>query len=127
MPQWVVIPPNKPPERKFELLRGQGQLGEEKAINPVEYVTSFNALEQSILCFHTFYFPGWKVLINEKEAKIYPNIYGQITFLVPSGEYKLRVIFETTPIRIVGMIASWVGVILLFGGIYYFQRQHFPV
>ena len=114
VPQWVTIPPNNPPERKFELMRGQGQLGEEKAINPVQYMVHFNAAEQSIIRFHTFYFPGWKVFINENEAKIYPNIYGQIMFIVPPGEYTLRVIFGSTPVRMAGIIISWIGAALLF-------------
>ncbi len=119
-PKWVVIPPNGPPDRKFDVFSGEGRLAPEKMINPVHYVTKFLALQPSSLYFNSFYFPGWQVLIDGQPTDPHlDNPYGLILFNVPYGDHDIQVFFGTTPIRITGMIFSVIGLILLIGVLFW--------
>ncbi|MBF0504438.1 MAG: glycosyltransferase family 39 protein [Candidatus Omnitrophica bacterium] len=113
-PKWIKVRPDKSPKRKFEIVQGQGQLDEEISINPVRYVTKFHALEPSLLCFHTFYFPGWRVYVDGQAIQPYlDNPYGLILFNVPLGDHDIQVTFGLTLVRVIGIIASWAGALLL--------------
>ncbi|OGH06536.1 MAG: hypothetical protein A2W22_05235 [Candidatus Levybacteria bacterium RBG_16_35_11] len=58
------------------------------------------------------YFPGWKVLINGKETKIWPSKEGKIEFALPKGKYDAKVYFEDTQVR---KISAWIsGLAFLF-------------
>jgi hypothetical protein len=121
-PQWIKDPPLTIPSQKLEIIRGNGQTTQLRSNSPIDNLFELTCDQPILLCFHTFYFPGWRVFIDGKETKIYPdNIYGQIVFIAPSGEHALRIIFGSTPIRIVGMIISWIGAILALSGIICFK------
>ena len=122
-PKWVTIPPDKRPDQKFEIVQGKGQLGTQELLNQVNYKTHVTALEQSLLCFHTFYFPGWHVFIDGQKTQ--PNLdnpFGLILFSVPAGEHDIQVVFGTTFIRTIGIIISWLGVLFLFFGIIWIKK-----
>jgi len=54
--------------------------------------------EPAILQENTLYFPGWTLLANgSPQLFIYPE--GIITFILPTGTYKLDLVYENTPIR----------------------------
>lgn len=117
-PKWIKVPLLVAPSHKFEIVWGSGQFSHYRSNNPIDHLVQVVANQPLLACFHTFYFPGWQVYIDKKETKIYPNnIYGLILFAVPLGEHTVRVIFGPTPIHIAGMMISWMGVILLLGGI----------
>ena len=115
-PKWVMIPPDKRPDSKFEIVQGRGQIGEVKALDPVHYETTLSTLVPSVVCFHTFYFPGWQVLVDHQSINPYiKNPFGLILFHVPQGEHDIQVVFGPTPARIAGVLISWAGVLLLIG------------
>lgn len=123
-PKWVLVPPDKRPDSKFQIIRGNGQFGEEKALNPVRYEIKFQGLEQSLVCFHTFYFPGWQVYIDGQPTEPHlDNPFGLVLFSVPSGEHDIQVVFGSTLVRTISVIISWVGVVLLLGGILLFKTK----
>ena len=65
---------------------------------------------------NTLYFPGWKVIVDEKEIPINyedKNNFGLITFRLKKGLYKVAVIFTDTPIRKLGENISLASRILL--------------
>jgi len=58
--------------------------------------------EKSLLKDNTFYYPGWKVFVNKKEAAINlneTNAEGLIVFETPKGINFIEVKFMDTPIR----------------------------
>ena len=58
---------------------------------------------------YTFYFPGWKVLIDNQEAPIEfqdPAYRGVITYNVPKGEHVVSLKFENTKVRRLGDLLS---------------------
>jgi hypothetical protein len=72
------------------------------------YKNSFNheytitTSEKTRVIDHTFYFPNWQVLVNNKNVPIEfqnPEYRGLITFDLPPGINKIRVLFEDTKLR----------------------------
>ncbi len=122
-PKWVMIPPAGRPESRFEIVQGQGQLAGGKELNPVHYKTRITVYTPSLVCFHTFYFPGWRVLVDGKSINPYiNNPFGLILFPVPQGEHDIQVVWGGTPVRTAGALVSWAGVLLLIGMIFWFKR-----
>jgi len=121
-PKWVMVPPGNNPPRKFEMIQGKARLADEIMITPVQYDTKIQALEPSLICFHTFYFPGWRVFIDGQSIQPYTNNpFGMILFSVSPGIHNIEVIFGSTPIRLIALFISWVGVILLLGGFWWIK------
>lgn len=52
-----------------------------------------------LLCYHTYNFPGWKVVIDGREAFLQENPWGLIMFAVPPGDSQVRIYFTQTPVR----------------------------
>jgi hypothetical protein len=67
-----------------------------------------------ILRIYTFYFPGWKAYVDDKEVEIsVAGPEGFITLVVPKGDHDVLVRFEDTLLRVVGWIISAIGVLML--------------
>jgi uncharacterized membrane protein YfhO len=60
-----------------------------------------------------FYFPGWKVYVDGKEAKIYVNKSGLMDFYVAKGIHEVRVEFTDTLVRKWGKGVSFFGLALM--------------
>jgi len=113
-PKWVQVPPLAFPPQKFEIVQGAGQFSQYTRVSAVEYRIQINADQPSLVCFHSFYFPGWRVFIDGQEAQINPNNkYGLILFVVPQGNHQIRTAFYSTEIRNIGTIISCLGFFLI--------------
>ena len=95
---------------------------------PINHEYLINAIENSNIRENTFYFPGWKVIANEKEIPINyedKNNFGLITFQLNKGLYKVNVIFTDTPIRKIGKYISLTSlIILLISTMFLFTRAN---
>ena len=61
-----------------------------------------------------FYFPGFKVYVDGREVLIdYNNYLGLITFTVPRGEHQIFAKLKRTPIRVIGDVATILGLIFV--------------
>ena len=117
-PKWITIPPNSKPLNKFETVLGDARLGEIKSYNPIHFTVNYQATTASLICFHTFYFPGWKVFIDHQSIDPYVNNpFGVILFKAPLGQHEVQVVFGTTTIRWISMLISWVSLILMIFGL----------
>lgn len=103
------------PESQLTVLEGSAQSTQlERRSTYHRYEVT--ASESSWLKEHTYYFPGWTVLINGQATDIQyesPVARGTLTFWVPAGEHTVEVIFADTPIRIVGKLLSIAAVLCL--------------
>jgi hypothetical protein len=84
----------------------QGQLSSRMRVKSAQEFT---------LRFHSFYFPGWKVYLDGREAPVYPS--GDLALLsvdLPPGEHQLLVRSEDTGPRLVGNLVSVVTALGLF-------------
>ncbi|HNV24162.1 MAG TPA: YfhO family protein, partial [Candidatus Omnitrophota bacterium] len=94
---------------------GDAVVEREKRISSVKYFFEVHAYKDSILCFHTFYFPGWRVFVDGKETPIDPdNESGLIVFKVPSGKHKVIIHFGLSSVRLAGILISIASLAFLF-------------
>jgi len=77
-----------------------------------------SAQNQTRILDNTFYFPGWKVSVDDRSVPIQfqdPNHRGLITFMVPSGKHIVTVSFQRSPIRLFSDILTIGSIIFFFG------------
>ncbi|MBN1814538.1 MAG: hypothetical protein JXA14_22050 [Anaerolineae bacterium] len=68
--------------------------------------------KEFVFRLYLFYFPGWRVYVDGKEAEIgIAKPEGFITVFVPEGEHDVVVRFEDTPPRTIGWIISALGLV----------------
>lgn len=66
------------------------------------------------LTYRQFYFPGWRVILNDAAIPITPSQPdGLITFDVPAGTSDLQIILGSTTVRTSGWLISWIAFIAL--------------
>ncbi len=112
-PRWIQYPPLEQPVHKFEVIQGAGEFYDYQTDGSLKYMTKIFVSQPSVVCFHSFYFPGWRIWVDGKEASINPNNrYGVILFDVPPGEHSITAGFGSTGLHIVAMLISGVGVML---------------
>lgn len=122
-PKWIKIPPAGIPNKKFEFVRGGGDFSNDKVVSSIEHIIGVNVDQPSMICFHSFYFPGWRVFVDGKETQIYPdNPYGLILFFVTPGEHTIRVVFGPTPVRILSIVVSWAGFLIFIFWMFWPQK-----
>lgn len=130
-PIWVDI--YKPwigtiPKNHADILSGKAQIVEiSHLITRHEYVV--DAKTKTKIKENTFYFPGWELLLNNKEAKInYTNKQypGVITFDLDKGLYKVELIFTDTIDRKVGEWVSMITAILMAAALIMRFRKPMP-
>lgn len=115
------LPKNLPvdlPTRKIEnisLVTGQGKISFTDKKNGV-IKSEVSLTTDSIMQFHTIYFPGWELSLNGKkwpiitDQKDYENL---ITAVLPSGNYKIELKFKETTLRSIGNLISLFSFLVL--------------
>lgn len=81
--------------------------------------------ENSLLQFHTMYFPGWKLYIDNVKSKIISdrsNLEGLIIAEVPKGSHNLELKFTETSLRKAANLASLISSITLLGYVIYLKH-----
>lgn len=111
VPLWVKKAPQEVPASKIET-EEETEIEEEKIL-PTFYSFKLKNKKESLVKINTFYFPGWKVLVDGKETKIEIDEEGTINFSVPEGEHQVKVVFGRTEPRRIGEIASGVSFLLI--------------
>jgi hypothetical protein len=131
-PKWVDINKawiGKGTKGHIEVLNGNAEIAEvHRSIEKHEYVVQVKS--KVVIKENTYYFPGWKVLVDEKETKIdfknkqYPGV---ITFNLDKGLHKVELVFTDTIDRMIGKWISGVTIITL-GCVIFFRlvRRFFP-
>jgi len=95
--------------------------------DPLDYRAIITVPQESRLTFNQFFYPGWRVLLDNQPATIQltPDT-GLITVQVSSGVHTLRIYFGTTPLRAIAIVISLIALISLLGfGISRFLRLGF--
>lgn len=122
----IWIDPYKPwigkvPKKHIEIISGTAEIIEvSRSITKHEYV--IYSTIKTYLKENTSYFPGWRILLNNKEVPInyhnkeYPGV---ITFNLDKGLYKADIVFTDTPIRkyskwisLASFFTMWLGLFL---------------
>ena len=80
--------------------------------SPQSHEWRIEASNDFVAEIYNFYWLGWRVEIDGRPVEITPSRHhGLITFLVASGEHKLRVYLGSTPAR---DLAGWVSLVAMF-------------
>lgn len=83
--------------------------------------------EQIRLIDYTFYFSGWAVYVDSKPISFEfqdPNYRGIITYKVPPGEHEIRVVYEYTTVRILGVIITILGIMAAATWLYLLRSKY---
>lgn len=83
-------------------------------ITPTVHRYTVDLKTDAVFADYTFYFPGWKAFIDNREVPIQwqdPAHRGYITFPVPAGRHEVRTVFTDTKVRLLGKIISGIGLI----------------
>jgi hypothetical protein len=98
-PIWVREFPQGAAQRRLEVLNGRGRVVA-SSVSPTDYRFSVEITERSRLRINTFYFPGWRLLVDGVRRPIQiSNPQGLMEFSLEPGPHQVRVIFADTPIR----------------------------
>lgn len=125
---WTGGDPFEIPESKISIISGDGQLNN-FIIKSNRHSFTINAESSVRILDNTFYFPGWKILVDGKKIPIEfqdINHRGLITFIVPNGQHKIEVKFGESPIRLFSDIIS-VATCIFIAGIWVFRSKSYKV
>ena len=113
MPLWVRQKPLQRPEKKVEIIKGQGSV-KDVFYNNKKISFSTDIKKEVLIQVNTIYWPGWNAFIDGKQTDIrYNNSGGLIQFGIPSGAHTIIVEFGETPLRLAGDTLSIISFILL--------------
>ncbi len=123
LPKGVKLINFTSPENRLEITSGQGEVLSFKNDRDLNFTYKVQVKAPLTVLFHTYYFPGWEVYINQKRVeKLIENPFGLISFTIPQGEQSVQVVFRSTLVRTIGEMAS---LVFLIGGvvIFLFRRK----
>lgn len=125
-PIWTGVSEDYPVRsEQAAIIEGEGRITEESIKNSSRRY-SVESNESLRLVDYTFYFPGWNVLIDETATEIEyqdPAFRGVITYRVPPGKHVVDVLFTDTKIRLLGLLVSGGGVVLLTFGLLFMKYK----
>lgn len=114
-PIWSVRFMEKRPVAHMQVVDGKAQIQEKKRTT-IEHEYIVEADGQTRFVENTLYFPGWKVLVDGKPVGIQfqdPKYRGLMTFIIPSGQHAVRIIYSESKLRLLGDALSIFGLLLL--------------
>lgn len=114
LPEWARQM-DKEAETRIEVLEGEAEIGEIRALSS-KIETDIKVLQKAVLKINHFYFPGWRLFINDKRKSFNYLIKGRDKeglpiFTLEKGDYHLKYVFTKTLVRKVGDIVSLLAVI----------------
>ncbi len=115
-PRWVKKPPDLLAAGQLSLTEGQASVFGYKRASGVDQTFSIQAKTNTRARYNVFYFPGWKILIDERPASIDPdNEIGVMDFVIPAGAHEVRLVWSETPVRRFAQFVSTAAFLLLVG------------
>ena len=112
MPLWVKQLPFQKAESKVQVQSGKV---ENIAYDSREISFSVNLPKSQQIIINTIYYPGWRILIDGKEAAInYSNTKGVMVISSDKGMHFISGKFSETPIRLISDIISLMSLMLPF-------------
>lgn len=119
MPVWAKIKPtNRPSEIVFlnnpEIESSLRISNDQLADSSTRLIFLATLAKDATLIINRLYFPGWRVLIDNREVQIDKTAdTGLITFPVSEGTHDIKLFFKRTPIRIFADLISLMGLIII--------------
>ena len=113
LPIWAPLPPANPPNGDAEIIEGEGEV---KTLfkNSIKQGYDAKVSSEAIFQINTYYFPGWKYFVNNKEVFINPEDdpeLGRPQIKLSTGQNTVVAKFTRTTIRLLGdtiSLFAWV-------------------
>ncbi len=104
------IPDKK--KEKLEFVKGKGKIS---VVDSKSNLHKFkiDTDKDSEIIVNIAYYPGWEVYINGKKVDVSPTKNGRFTFLLPSGENNVKIIFNDTFVRSFSAFISFLSLLLV--------------
>lgn len=115
LPKWAPLPPPDPPNGDAEIIEGKGDV-KKLFKNSVKQEYSVKVDENAVFQINTFYFPGFRYFVNDREVAVDPTkdkLLGRPRIDLAPGEHKVVAKLTDTPIRLTGNVISLVSWVLL--------------
>ncbi|PIP53084.1 hypothetical protein COX08_02890 [Candidatus Beckwithbacteria bacterium CG23_combo_of_CG06-09_8_20_14_all_34_8] len=115
-PIWTAGEATEFPPQRFQLL-GDGEIKFNQENTLAKNIKVF-ANQDSRLIYNHYYFPGWKVFVDQKPVEVQfqdPQYRGLITFDIAKGNHNVEIIFGKTKIRLVSEFLSLIGILFFIG------------
>lgn len=100
---------------KISIIKGQGNVTS-TTIKSNEIKSEVQLATNSLIGFHTIYFPGWRLYVDNHQTEIVRNkegLEGVIVASIPPGLHKLDLRFEETNLRKTANFTTVIGLLLL--------------
>lgn len=108
---WTKERPSSLPKDKIVIPAGTIDYQE---LSPVNFLASIKVEKSTKASFNSYYYPGWKVLLDKKEVAIEPDSpFGNISFFVPAGIHQIAIKFVRTPERLFSEVISLSSLLIL--------------
>lgn len=124
LPVYAKFPPNHKAPEMPEVLEGEAVFNSYKKRSNFQ-VGEVEFKKESVIRLPLLDFPGMKVLVNGRSVDHWNNdcrgqeyCFGQITFKLPEGQYKIKAQLEDTPVRSIGNMITLLTVCILFALVY---------
>ena len=113
LPIYAQFPPTEKAPDKPQVVDGSMDVVEGKKGTNWQ-IWELEVYENSIVELSLYYFPGWKVFVDDEEVSIdYENELGLIRFEMTKGTHKVKAKLTNTPIRSIGNVVSLVGLLAI--------------
>jgi hypothetical protein len=111
MPLWVKSFPLQRALKKVELPPGAGSI-QGVTYDSKQVMFFVNLVAPAKIRINTIYYPGWKIYIDDINAKIsYDNLQGVMEIAVPAGHHIIIANFTETPLRLTSDIISLISLL----------------
>lgn len=110
LPIYAKEPPAELANTRYQILTGDSQVFDFKeGTNWISFKTKTNS--HTIIRLSQYYFPDWKVYVDDKESKIeyQNNSLGLMTIILGKGDHTVYARLYDTPIRSVANLISLLG------------------
>ena len=113
LPVWARDLPVIPSQQAL-LLSNNQSMREIHGSSSLKHIYFVNNNKPVLAVYNGFYFPGWKIFIDGREARIFPHpVWGTMIFSIPEGKHEIRIVYTVIPVRIVSAMVSLAALIAL--------------
>ncbi len=106
-----AIRPDSMPTSKIEVPL-PGALVTQIRENPLDYLVLTTTPSNTTATFNSFYYPGWKILVDGQNTPVFLSQIGAISFTIPQGTHQIRAIYADTPLRRYANIISLISIVI---------------
>jgi hypothetical protein len=81
-------------------------------VNSLNHQIEIQADQDIVVDYYKYYFPGWRVTVNNNPAEIIPGEpFGQVSFNLPPGEYEVEIKYQEPVWKIILDLISLAGLL----------------